>query len=196
MNITRKERYRSFYPKRRLNSPEFVLADRQGLAADFRGAQLQRGTIQRQILLVLHQRLQRSIHLLRFEDKISPAKTDIDLPMKSSSSCFCVPVSVNHQPKQWVRLDTGCATALQWVTSDADVSVKSEKPAIGLAGLSIPQTQTTISLGGKKFDQIPTGVHSHAIFAGEAGLLGNDFLSRFKMVTIDTKSARLVLSPM
>ena len=135
-------------------------------------------------------------HLLRFEDKISPAKTDINLPMKSSSSCFCVPVSVNHQSKQWVRLDTGCATALQWVTSNAGISTKSEKPAIGLAGLSIPQTQTTVSLGGKQFDQIPTGVHSHAIFAGEAGLLGNDFLSRFKMVTIDTKSARLVLSPM
>lgn len=135
-------------------------------------------------------------HLLRFMDKISSAKSDIDLPLKKSDKCFCVPVRVNHQPQQWVRLDTGCATALQWVTSDPGVCTKSEKPAIGLTGLSIPQTQTTISLGGKQFDQIPTGVHSRAIFAGEAGLMGNDLLSRFKTVTIDAKSNRIVLSPM
>ncbi|HEX5399907.1 MAG TPA: retropepsin-like aspartic protease [Verrucomicrobiae bacterium] len=134
--------------------------------------------------------------LLRFMDKVSPAKSDINLPLKESGKCFCVPVRVNHQPQQWVRLDTGCATALQWVTSDPGVCTKSEKPAIGLAGLSIPQTQTTISLGGKQFDQIPTGVHSRAIFSGEAGLMGNDLLSRFKTVTIDTKSNRVVLSPM
>ncbi len=133
-------------------------------------------------------------HLLRFENKICPGKTDIDLPMKCSGSCFCVPVSVNHQPQQWVRLDTGCATALQWVTSGASVSIKSQRPAVGLAGLSIPQTQTTILLGGKEFDQIPTGVHNHALFSGESGLLGNGLLNRFKIVTIDTKSARIVFT--
>jgi hypothetical protein len=134
-------------------------------------------------------------HQLRLCEKFSPAKTDIELPIKYSNRCFCVTVSVNHQPQQWVRLDTGCATALQWVTSDAGVSTQSGKPAIGLTGLSIPQTQTTISLGGSQFDQIPTGIHNHAIFAGEAGLLGNDLLSRFKTVTIDSKSDRVVLRP-
>jgi hypothetical protein len=137
-----------------------------------------------------------STHLIRFREKISPAKTDIELPLKASGQCFCVPLRVNHGAKQWVRLDTGCATALQWVTTGAGVSAKSTKPAIGLAGLAIPQAQTTITLGGKQFDQIPTGLHPHAIFTGESGLLGNAFLNNFKTVTIDTKSARLVLSPM
>lgn len=135
-------------------------------------------------------------HLLYFRQDVSTTKLDIDLPMKVSSSCFCVPVRINNQPQEWVRLDTGCATALQWVTSDTGVGIKSKKPAIGLAGLSIPQAQTTVSLGGKQFDQIPTGIHREAIFVGEAGLLGNGLLSRFKTVTIDTKSARLVLSQM
>lgn len=134
-------------------------------------------------------------HQLRFHDKISLAKSDIDVPIKLNNGSFCVPICINHQPQLWMRLDTGCATALQWVTSAASVSTKSEKPAIGLTGLSIPQTQTTITLGGRQFDQISTGIHSQAIFAGEAGLLGNEFLSRFKTVTIDTKSAHLVLSP-
>ncbi|HXI71047.1 MAG TPA: aspartyl protease family protein [Verrucomicrobiae bacterium] len=134
-------------------------------------------------------------HLIRFCEQISPAKSDIDLPLKVSGQCFCVPVRVNSQKPQWVRLDTGCATPLQWVTSDTGADAKSKIPAIGLAGLSIPQAQTTVSLGGQQFDQIPTGIHRRAIFSGEAGLLGNGLLSRFKTVTIDTKSARLVLRP-
>jgi predicted aspartyl protease len=135
-------------------------------------------------------------HLIRFREQISPAKSDVDLPLKASGKCFCVSVRVNNGQSQWVRLDTGCATALQWVTADAEVRAQSAIPAIGLAGLAIPQTQTTVSLGGKQFDQVPTGIHRHAIFAGESGLLGNGLLNRFKTVTIDTKSARLVLSPM
>ncbi len=135
-------------------------------------------------------------HLIRFREQIFPAKSDVDLPLKASGKCFCVSVRVNNGQSQWVRLDTGCATALQWVTADAEVRAQSAIPAIGLAGLAIPQTQTTVSLGGKQFDQVPTGLHRHAIFAGESGLLGNGLLNRFKTVTIDTKSARLVLSPM
>jgi predicted aspartyl protease len=134
-------------------------------------------------------------HLLRFKDTISPAKSDIDLPMKGFSSCFCVSVRVNDQRQQWMRLDTGCATALQWVTSAAGIPVDSKRPAIGLAGLAIPQTQTTVSLGGIQFEQVPTGLHRRAIFAGESGLLGNGLLNHFKMVTIDTKTKRLVLTP-
>ena len=135
-------------------------------------------------------------HLIRFREQISPAKSDVDLPLKASGKCFCVSVRVNNGQSQWVRLDTGCATALQWVTADAEVRAQSAIPAIGLAGLAIPQTQTTVSLGEKQFDQVPTGIHRHAIFAGESGLLGNGLLNRFKTVTIDKKSARLVLSPM
>jgi hypothetical protein len=135
-------------------------------------------------------------HLIRFREKLAPATTDIDLPLKSSGQCFCVPVRVNQEKTQWVRLDTGCATALQWVTADASVGTKSSKPAIGLTGLAIPQTQTTVSLGGKQFDQVPTGIHRRALFAGESGLLGNGLLNLFKTVTIDTKAKRIILSPM
>jgi predicted aspartyl protease len=135
-------------------------------------------------------------HLIRFGDRIPAADSDIILPMKLHNHCFCVPICVNHQPQQWLRLDTGCATALQWVTSGAEYSTQARKPAIGLTSLSIPQTQTTVSLGARQFDQIPTGLHHRVIFAGEGGLLGNDFLNRFKAVTIDTKSCRVVLTPL
>jgi hypothetical protein len=67
------------------------------------------------------------------------------------------------------------------------------KVAIGLAKLNIPQTQTTVSLGGQTFRNVPTGLHREAMFEGEAGLLGNGLLSRFKTVTLDAVSNRLIL---
>jgi hypothetical protein len=132
---------------------------------------------------------------LRFVEAVSPSKSDIVVPLKVGRDGLCVPVGVNDGKSQWMRLDTGCATALQWVTADIKTSSLSDKPAIGLAKLAIPQAETTVSLGGKRFDQVPTGIHHTAIFPDEAGLLGNGLLSRFKTVTIDTKSARLVLDP-
>jgi hypothetical protein len=83
-----------------------------------------------------------------------------------------------------------------WVTADGKIPVDSKRVAIGLAGLAIPQTRTTVSLGGREFAQVPTGIHHRAIFPGESGLLGNGLLNHFKTVTVDTKSARLVLTPM
>lgn len=135
------------------------------------------------------------LHMIRFVDRYWPAKMGIELPLRISSLCFCAPVSINGGQKQWLRIDTGCATALQWVP-DTEVHADSVRPAIGLSGLSIPQTKTTVSFGEKSFEQVPTGIHQHPIFAGESGLLGNDLLDRFKTVTIDTKNKRLVLIPM
>lgn len=132
---------------------------------------------------------------IRFPGEISPAASDTVVPLELRRNSLCVPIGVNDAKNQWVRLDTGCATALQWVTSGTVACVKPEKRAIGLVALAIPQAETRVSLGGSHFDHVPTGIHCNPIFPGESGLLGNDLLSRFKTVTIDTKSARLVLGP-
>ena len=106
---------------------------------------------------------------------------------------MCVPIAVNGQKRQWVRLDTGCATPLQWVTSSVRFQDCNPKVAIGLAEISIPQTETAVEIGKCKFENVPTGLHEQPIFAGEAGLLGNGLLCRFSRVTIDAKSRRLIL---
>jgi hypothetical protein len=134
-------------------------------------------------------------HQIRFPDKASPAAADTVVPLGLSTNSICVSIGVNGHERQWVRLDTGCATALQWVTADTKTLRQSDKPAVGLTKLAIPQAETTISLGTTRFEHVPTGIHHTAIFPNEAGLLGNGLLSRFKTVTIDTKSARLVLGP-
>ena len=132
-------------------------------------------------------------HQLRLLEKASPAVSDTVLPLKVCHGAFCVAAGVNHQTNQWVRLDTGCATALQWVSSAVSTRGSFRKPAVGLAAFSIPQAATTVFLGDRRFDGVPTGIHRRAIFAGESGLLGNGMLERFRTVTIDTKSERLIL---
>jgi len=119
-------------------------------------------------------------------------KTEASLPLQLRPCGMRVPISVNGQ-KQWVRLDTGCATALQWVTSGVWPEQCGRKMAIGLAEISIPQTETTVGIGGHAFEKVPTGLHETAIFPGEAGLLGNALLSCFSTVTIDGKAGCLIL---
>jgi hypothetical protein len=126
-----------------------------------------------------------------------PSSTNSDdaLTLQFRPCGMRVPISVNGRKAQWFRLDTGCASALQWVTSDIRPEECVRKPAIGLTALSIPQTQTAVRIGSHEFQQVPTGLHANPIFQGEAGLLGNGLLSRFSSVTLDGKSGRLILEP-
>lgn len=112
-------------------------------------------------------------------------------PLETRRCGLCVKVSVNGGKPQRLRVDTGCATDLQWVTSKVQAQQCTSKVAIGLAQLNIPQTQTTVSLAGQTFHDVPTGLHRQAIFDGEQGLLGNGLLSRFETVTIDSRAGRL-----
>jgi len=120
-------------------------------------------------------------------------KAGESLPLHLRSCGMRVPIRVNDHKRQWVRLDTGCATALQWVTSDVRPEQCGRKMAIGLVEISIPQAVTTVGIGEHEFGHVPTGLHETAIFPGEAGLLGNGLLSRFSTVTIDAKAGRVIL---
>ncbi len=102
-----------------------------------------------------------------------------------------VQASINDCKPQWFRVDTGCASALQWVTREVGAEACGGKVAVGLAELSIPQANVSLRLGRGVFQGVPAGLHREAIFPGEAGLLGNALLSRFKTVTLDGVSGRL-----
>jgi hypothetical protein len=106
-----------------------------------------------------------------------------------------VPVQVNNSRSQWVRLDTGCASAFQWVTADVRPERCTRRVAVALAPISLVVTQTTLTLGSIQFKDVPTDVQEQEIFPGEKGLLGNGLLSRCRAVTIDAKSGRLFLLP-
>jgi len=124
-------------------------------------------------------------------EQLSPSGEILPLQMRPCG--MRLPITINGHQRQWVRLDTGCVSALQWVTSRVPPQDCKPQVAIGLAEVSIPQTQTTVEIGQQKFPNVTTGLHANAIFAGEAGLLGNGLLSRFSRITIDAKSRRLIL---
>jgi predicted aspartyl protease len=115
------------------------------------------------------------------------------VPLEARPCGFRVAVNVNGGRSQWVRVDTGCATAFQWVTSKERADRCTSKLAVGLAELSIPQTMTGVRIGNHQLDTVPTGLHRKAIFPGESGLLGNGLLAQFGVVIVDAKSGRLFL---
>jgi len=115
------------------------------------------------------------------------------IPLEARPCGFRVAVNVNGGRSQWVRVDTGCATAFQWVTSKERADRCTSKLAVGLAELSIPQTMVGLHIGNHHLDTVPTGLHRKAIFPGESGLLGNGLLAQFGVVIIDAKSGRLFL---
>ncbi len=115
------------------------------------------------------------------------------VPLETRPCGFRVAVNVNGGRRQWVRVDTGSATAFQWVTSTERADRSTSKLAVGLAELSIPQTVTSVRIGNHYLDDVPTGLHRKAIFPGESGLLGNGLLAQFGVVTVDARSGRLLL---
>ena len=130
---------------------------------------------------------------LRVLDTAPSNRGTNSVPLEARPCGFRVPVSVNGGKSQWVRLDTGCATAFQWVTSKERADRCTSKLAVGLAELSIPQTTTGVRIGNHYLDTVPTGLHRKAIFPGESGLLGNGLLASFGVITIDAKAGRLIL---
>ena len=130
------------------------------------------------------------IRLLKSE---KAEKSSEALPLEVRCCGMRVPITVNGHRRQWVRLDTGCARALQWVTSDVNPNQCARQTAVGLARISILETGTDVGIGDYKFQNVPTGLHKTAIFPGEAGLLGNGLLSRFSTITIDAKAGRVIL---
>ncbi len=120
-------------------------------------------------------------------------ESERSIPLSVSSRGFSIRARINGGRAQPLRVDTGCASALQWVSPSAIGRECPGPPSVGLARLSIPQTLAGIQLGAHHFDTIATGLHREPIFPGEAGLLGNGLLAMFGVVTFDAVSGLLHL---
>jgi hypothetical protein len=113
--------------------------------------------------------------------------------LRPSRGALLAAVEVNGGKPQWMRVDTGCTSPLQWLVSGAIRPDAQRGVSIGLTELKIPTATTRVKLGVVTFDSVPTGLHRQPIFSGESGLLGNGLLTRFERVTFDIKAGRLVL---
>ena len=114
------------------------------------------------------------------------------LPLARRHDAWCVRVGVAGQAPEWMRLDTGCNSAIEWVLTASNAR-KLTATAIGLATRSSRSIQADVALGSERLPGVKVGVHQTPIFSGESGLLGNGVLSRF-VVTIDEAKGRLTLA--
>ena len=131
-----------------------------------------------------------TIRLLQ-RDEVNAAGCEI-LPLATRNDALCARVSVDGNAPEWLRLDTGCNTALEWVVT-GDKAKKLGLTTLGLNAGSVPEFHTDVQLGTKRIAAVKTGIHTGQMFAGEAGLIGNGLLSRFQ-VTVDAAKSRVLLS--
>lgn len=118
------------------------------------------------------------------------------IPIEIRSCGVRIPIIVNGKPNQWVRLDTGCASGLQWVTEEFPAETcMGQKAAVGLTPISMTQTRSNVEIGGFSIIDVSTGLHKKQIFPGEAGLLGNGVLQKLERITIDLKSKSFSFEP-
>jgi hypothetical protein len=129
---------------------------------------------------------------LRILEKCDPNLANCEiLPIRMCNDAFCVPVRVAGNPAQWMRLDTGCDASLEWVFNGKEKG-RTVRNSTGLSGVSVRHINTSVQLGKQCFNPVTTGVHREQIFPGEAGLLGNGLLSKFRL-TIDQPANRVIL---
>jgi hypothetical protein len=114
------------------------------------------------------------------------------LPIARRSDALCIRVGVNGNAPEWMRFDTGCSGALEWVITTAKPSRTPGSSFAATAG-SERSVHTDVLLGCERIAAVKTGIHQKPIFQGEAGLLGNGLLSKF-CVTVDADRSQLLLS--
>lgn len=130
------------------------------------------------------------IRLLQ-RSEIASASAEM-VPLARRNGALCVRVGVNGNAPQWMRLDTGCSSALELVAGRT-ATAKAARTSIAAATGSRQSVQADVKLGSEQFAMIKIGLHDEPMFAGEAGLLGNGLLSQFR-VTVDVEKSRLILS--
>jgi hypothetical protein len=114
------------------------------------------------------------------------------LPLAARNDALCLQVAIAGQPADWMRLDTGCTSALEWVETRrsargsrvATVAFESQRGAA---------IRADAALGARLISGVEVSLLSHPLFAGEAGLVGNGLLSRF-VVTLDVDRRRCLIS--
>jgi Aspartyl protease len=114
------------------------------------------------------------------------------IPIVQRNGAMCIRAGVAGNAGEWMRVDTGCNRALEWIATGAK--------AKGLGGTSVGVSSgfarpmlVDVELGSLRLTGIPAGLHSRQMFPGEAGLLGNGILSKFT-VAFDAVKSRLILA--
>jgi Aspartyl protease len=113
------------------------------------------------------------------------------LPIRVWNGAFCIPVRVGHSPIQWVRLDTGCDSALEWVRTKEQRLLSNQEPTD--PALPSERFLTSDLQIGKQHYAVRTVLLTEPIFTGEAGLIGNALLEKL-CLTIDEPRRQVIFN--
>lgn len=114
------------------------------------------------------------------------------LVLARRNDALCIRAGIDGGAPQWMRVDTGCSGALEWVVTGAPGHRLAET-SVATAEGSPKAIETEVVLGDEHISAVKTGLHRRPMFAGESGLIGNELLSRFR-VTVDAAGGRLLLA--
>ena len=128
---------------------------------------------------------------LRLLDKVDAGGQS--LPLRAMNGVLCLPVSVNGSRPRWTRLDTGCNDALHWVVPRLTEAPEPRGISIGFITNTDDETLVSVGLGRLALPSVAATLHGRAIFPHEAGLLGSEILSQYR-VTIDAVHDRIWLA--
>jgi hypothetical protein len=131
-------------------------------------------------------------HRIRLLD-VAPQSGEA-LPLLARNGVYCVPVSVNGSHPRWTRVDTGCNDALHWVVPRRSLIPAHRDASIGFMTNTEDETLVPVRLGRITLPHVAATLHGSAIFPGEAGLLGSEILSQYR-VTIDAIGGHVLLAP-
>jgi len=115
--------------------------------------------------------------------------------LRFANGVMCAPVAVDGAAARWARLDTGCTDALDWCEgARCCCCSKGTRGSVALASSMGSAARAEVKVGPAQLRDLPVKFWKREFFPGEAGLLGNGVLSKYR-VTIDGIGKRLVLEP-
>jgi len=124
-------------------------------------------------------------------DRATAESGSVMLPMKLRNGAICVPAMVAGRSSQWLRLDTGCDSALEWVVSDTRAQ-RGHETSVALTSAGKGAIRLDVQLGTRTMSGVKAGLYRRQLFLGEDGLLGNGLLGKF-CVTVDFPGRRVIL---
>lgn len=129
---------------------------------------------------------------IRILNSSAPGRGATVLPMQMRNHAVCLPVSVADGASEWMRLDTGCDSSLEWAPGRAAQSGDARSTSVGLSNGGGQTIYTDVRLGDRSLHAVRTGKHNTQIFPGESGLVGNALLCKFR-VTVDSIHHQVIL---
>ena len=129
---------------------------------------------------------------IRILSSAAPGRGATVLPIQMRNHAVCLPVSVAGGTTQWMRLDTGCDSSLEWAPGRGAQAGSARSTSVGLSSSSGQTIYTDVRLGDRSLHAVKTGKHNAQIFPGESGLVGNALLCKFR-VTVDSVHHQVIL---